>query len=383
MRMGRIFKLIILFVFFSGIINLSYAESIYRNSGTLYEQNRGAAEIIRYNVYEYICDCLGKDVLEGVINENNSDLSFRIFYNPDGNLNKIMTNNMRVSFFSGKEWESIFDYLHELPPLPLPNCLTYINLYPYAIYTKDTITNSAHQSIIDFSKMIYSVALCPKETRANTELNTDTIKPFDIIEREIYDYEPYYRTEHPDSLFGLMRWEEVKRRYHDALKSGEFKEKPRIWGQIYDCEFDNERYIWEKIPIKNYSVNIQVPIDSKITIATDSLSAMVDFPDSTYVNIQYTKGDEWTKLYETETNPRQRQIYSSVITEKYLLSSGEFELDGKMIYWQRIRYRYGVTVTLYTYAKDNLTKYYSTVIAPITVVLRPKFKTIYLNDDGY
>ena len=383
MRMGRIFKLIILFVFFSGIINISNAESIYRNSGTLYEQNRGAAEIIGYNVYDYICDCLGKDALEGVINENNSCLSFRIFYNPDGNLNKIMTNNMRVSFFSGKEWESIFDYLHDLPPLPLPNCLTYINLYPYAIYTKDTITNSAHQSIIDFSKMIYSVALCPKETRANTELNTDTIKPFDIIEREIYDYEPYYRTEHPDSLFGLIRWEEVKRRYYDALRSGEFKEKPRIWDQIYDCEFDDEGYNWEKIPIKNYSLNIQVPIDSKITIATDSLSAMVDFPDSTYVNIQYTKGDEWTKLYETETNPRKRQIYSSVVTEKHLLSSGEFKLDGKMIYWQRIRYRYGVTVTLYTSAKDNLTKYYSTVIAPITVVLRPKFKTIYLNDDGY
>ena len=137
-------------MFFSGIINISYAELIYRNSGTLYEQNRGAAEIIKYNVYEYICDCLGKDVLEDVINENNSCLFLRIFYNPDGNLNKIMTNNMRVSFFSGKEWESIFDYLHDLPPLPLPNCLTYINLYPYAIYTKDTIINSAHQSIIDF-----------------------------------------------------------------------------------------------------------------------------------------------------------------------------------------------------------------------------------------
>ena len=68
MRAGRIFKLIIIFVFFSGIINISNAELIYRNSGTLYEQNRGAAEIIGYNVYDYICDCLFKDVLEGVLN---------------------------------------------------------------------------------------------------------------------------------------------------------------------------------------------------------------------------------------------------------------------------------------------------------------------------
>lgn len=383
MRAGRIFKLIILSLSFIGIAYYSYAKSIYHN--TLYEPNMGAWKILDYNIYEYIRDCLGKDNMEKAINENNSCLSIRIFYNPDGNLNKIMTNNinMRTSFFTEEEWESIFDYLHNLPPMPLPNCYTYINLYPYEIYTKDTIIDMAHQSIIDFSRMFYSVAICPDITHTNTGLTADSIKPFDIIERQQYNYKPFYRTEHPDSLFGLMRWEEVKRRYHDALESGEFKEKPRIRDLIYDGDYDCEGYKWEKIPVRNLSVNMRVPIGSKISVATDTLSASISFPDSTFVDIQYTKGQPWTKLYDGETNPRKRHIYNSSVTDNYLLSSGEFICDGKTTYWQRIRYRYGLTVTLYTADKANLEKYYPPVIATITPVLRPKSKTIYFKDDGY
>ena len=371
----RILSLIILFIY------IALGEKTY--AASMYESNGAAWANFNDNIIEHISDCLGKDKLKSIVNENKPRLSMRIFFDLDGKLNNIQTKRMQTTYFADNEWESIFDYISKLPQLPLPNCYTYLYFDSGNVFHKEEAIGMSYNSLIKLGKIFFNVGWNLVEESENSKQYVDSVKPFDILEKKLYNYKSFYRTEHPDSLFGLMRWEEVKRRYHDALKSGEYKEKPRIWDLIYDCEFDDEGYNWEKIPIKNYSVNIQVPIDSKITIATDSLSAMVDFPDSTYVNIQYTKGDEWTKLYETETNPRKRQIYSSVVTEKYLLSSGEFELNGKMIYWQRIRYRYGVTVTLYTSAKDNLTKYYSTVIAPITVVLRPKFKTIYLNDDGY
>lgn len=372
---------LITMIFITGIRYDAYSQSIYSN--TLYDINPQAQTIIRYNVYEYIRDCLGRDTLEKAVNENNSCLFIRIFYNPDGELNSIHTRRMENPYFTEAEWESIFDYFHDLPPLPLPNCYTYINLYPYGIYTKDTITDMAHQSIIDFSKMFHAVALCPKVKSDSSGQYTDSITPFDAIERKQYKYKPFYRTEHPDSLFGLMRWEEVKRRYHDALESGEFKEKPRIRDLIYDGDYDSEGYKWEKIPVRNFSVNMRVPSGSKISVATDTLSASISFPDLTSVDIKYTKDEPWTKLYDGETNPRKRHIYNSTVTDNYLLSSGEFICDGKTMYWQRIRYRYGLTVTLYTSKKSNLEKYYSPVIATITAVLRPKFKTIYLKDDGY
>ncbi len=350
---------------------------------TLYEPNRSATEIINYNVYEYISDCLGRDILEKAVNESGSCFHARIFYDPDGEINSIQTRKMQNLYFTPTEWEVIFDYLHDLPPLPLPNCFTYLNLGPGEIYTKDTIVDIAHQSLIDYTCMFFPIVWSPDIKECNTTLAVDSIKQFDVIEGNQYQYKPFYRTEHPDSLFGLMRWEEVKRRYHDALESGGYEQTPLVRDQIYDGDFDAKGYTWEKIPIKNLSVNIQVPVDSETTLSPDTLSASVTFPDSTYIDIRYTKDMPWTELYDGEKSPRKRQIYKNIVTEKYILSSGEFVRNGKTTYWERIRYRYGLTVTLYTSKESNLEKYYSPVIATITTVLRPKFKTIYLKDDGY
>jgi hypothetical protein len=380
-------KISILFLIFYIFIERSdaYSRTYYP---ILYEQNGGAWEIINYNAYEYIRDCLGAEGLEKVVNENNSDLYMKLYYNLDGGLNSFQLTRFNYEYFTNayfteKEWETIFDYIHTLPPLPLPNCYTYIFLGPDEFYTKNEIIDLSHQSLIDFTGMSIGITWRLDSGCKKMGLPTDSVKSFNLLEGQQYQYKPFYRTEHPDSLFGLMRWEEVKRRYHDALESGEFKEKPRIRDQIYDGDYDAKGYMWKKIPVKNFSVNVQVPVDSKTALAADTLSASVVFPDSTYLDIRYTKGMPWTELYDGEDNPRKRHVYKNIVTEKYILSSGEFVRDGKTTYWERIRYRYGLTVTLYTSKKSNLEKYYSPIIATITAVLRPKFKTIYLKDDGY
>lgn len=380
-------KISILFLIFYIFIERSdaYSRTYYP---ILYEQNGGAWEIINYNAYEYIRDCLGAEGLEKVVNENNSDLYMKLYYNLDGGLNSFQLTRFYYEYFTNayfteKEWETIFDYIHTLPPLPLPNCYTYIFLGPDEFYTKNEIIDLSHQSLIDFTGMSIGITWRLDSGCKKMGLPTDSVKSFNLLEGQQYQYKPFYRTEHPDSLFGLMRWEEVKRRYHDALESGEFKEKPRIRDQIYDGDYDAKGYMWKKIPVKNFSVNVQVPVDSKTALAADTLSASVVFPDSTYLDIRYTKGMPWTELYDGEDNPRKRHVYKNIVTEKYILSSGEFVRDGKTTYWERIRYRYGLTVTLYTSKKSNLEKYYSPIIATITAVLRPKFKTIYLKDDGY
>lgn len=79
-------KISILFLIFYIFIERSdaYSRTYYP---ILYEQNGGAWEIINYNAYEYIRDCLGAEGLEKVVNENNSDLYMKLYYNLDGGLN--------------------------------------------------------------------------------------------------------------------------------------------------------------------------------------------------------------------------------------------------------------------------------------------------------
>lgn len=183
-----------------------------------------------------------------------------------------------------------------------------------------------------------------------------------------------------DSIFGNMKWEEVKYRHNKAVELGTFKIQKAPTEIIEASDYKQEGYCWEKIPIKNYNINIQVPIGSKIKIANDTLSANITFPDSTYISIQYTKGLSGLKLTENETNPRQRRVSRIRVTKKMVSSWGEFEHDGKDVYWQRERYRYGVTLTLYASSWNKFSKYYKPIFGTLTIVMRPKYKTIYLKD---
>lgn len=184
-----------------------------------------------------------------------------------------------------------------------------------------------------------------------------------------------------DSLVGKMQWRELKQRcIESSQNSNKWKRRHNINEQDknkYNANF--EKLEWVRIPIKNYNIDLQIPKYSKISFKSDSLSALIQFPHSSWLTIQYTKGDGETKLYDNETDFRNRSICSNIITKQYILSKGKFEENGITTFWGRIRFRYGITVTLYSSKESLIDKYEETVFTPISIELRPKYKTIYLD----
>lgn len=130
-----------------------------------------------------------------------------------------------------------------------------------------------------------------------------------------------------DSLVGKMQWRELKQRcIESSQNSNKWKRRHNINEQDknkYNANF--EKLEWVRIPIKNYNIDLQIPKYSKISFKSDSLSALIQFPHSSWLTIQYTKGDGETKLYDNETDFRNRSVCSNIITKQYILSKGKFK----------------------------------------------------------
>lgn len=344
-----------------------------------YRKNPPADYIISDYIFELIEDCLGKEKFSEILNEEKGRWLY-FSYSLNGSLENIGTgyifNNYQKAYFLEEEWERIFDYFHDLPPFPIANPVSYTHKEKkyHNLDIEQTINRLGNNNKIGFRcswqfRGNYNNHSCPKNKLF-----------YDWFEKNLYNYDFSIRGENPDSLFGKMHWSELGAQYYDKYNSGKLKPDTveHLWSK--GNHFKQTGYYWEKIPIKNYTVNLQIPLDSKITIAPDTLSATVNFPDSTYVLIQYTKGLPYTKLWNNEGSPRKRLIDSLDVNSIYILSRGYFVLNGNYIYWIRIRYRYGITITIYSKHINWIDNYYKTVIIPATIVLRPKFKNIYLND---
>lgn len=356
------------------------------NQTNAYYTRALAADFITSDyIFELIEDCLGEEKFKQILNEEKGRGLF-LSYDLNGELALIGTGVIigidQKAYFLENEWEQIFDYIHDLPPLPLPNPMKYDydeHKY-YYIDIPNTVTECINHSIGSFD--------CEWRFRGNfNDYSCPKDQPYsDWFKKNLYTYDFSIRGENPDSLFGKMHWEQLRCGYFDKLNSENMKPKPPRIIRIMAELFKHPGFSWKKIPIKNYTVNLQVPYGSKVKIAPDTLSATVDFPDSTWVVIQYTKGLPYTKIWELEENPRKRIIEEISVDDKSLLSSGHYIDNEEGVQWDRIRFRYGITITMYSKYKHWNIKYWNhdhyreTVLIPATVVLRPKFKNIYLKD---
>lgn len=325
--------------------------------------NFHAEDIISDNIFELIEDCLGKEKFIDILNaEKGRRLYFS--YDLNGDLENITTGIIfgyfQKAYFLEEEWEQIFEYFHDLPPFPLSNPVNYLT--EEKKYYDRIVDQNGYTFMCDCT---YGVGgtVCPKDEQF-----------YDWFQKNLYNYNFNIDGENPYSLFGRVHWYELRARYYDKYNSEGIRPTGPKYNWITGDHFKKYGYNWEKIPIKNYNVNIQVPKGSRVAIAPDTLSAKIDINNSTYISIQYTKGMPYTKIWDGETNPRERVIESTTVTSKYVLSSGRYE----NIDWIRMRYRYGITVTLYT-KETRLTEFSKAIIMPITIVMRPRYKTIYLN----
>lgn len=346
-----------------------------------YWVNLPAKHILSDYMFELLEDCIGKEKFKEILNEEKGYNMF-LSYNLNGELENIGTgkifNDYQKSYFLEMEWEQIFDYFHNLPPFPISNPIDYDwdKKLNYNLDTKQSINKIAKANGRTFE--------------VNWEYGSDggilrtkgypQNEPFyNWYKNSLYKYDFSIRNENPDSLFGKIGWEKLRSIYSYKYNVG--KIKPSLPKDITFNElFKQLKYSWVKIPIKNYTVNLQVPIGSKIKIDPDTLSATVNFPDSTYVIIQYTKDLPYTKLWDGEVHPRKRLIDEIEINSRYLLSRGAFVANGNRFIWERIRYRYGVTITIYSKSFYWNLDYSKMVIIPATIVMRPKYKNIYLKD---
>ncbi len=372
--MKKFFLLAILFLL---TINLADARYFKNNTASSYNTDY---------IFELLEECLGRQLFKEIVNTNSYGCTFSLDYKLDGSLDRIMTGKalfFNYSFFTEGEWEKIFDFFNDLPPIPLPAPYKYGERIGTKLYVDyDSIVKRTYNIILNYG-VFCQAGECPKQSGVvPPQLQWPKhISHFDWVEMHLYSDS----SEISDPLFGVLSWKKLKPLYYEKINSKDYKPMCKLFDTIeFDTinasDFKREGYCWEKIPIKNYNVDIQVPIGSKIEIANDTLATNVTFPDSTFMSIQYTKGMPGAKLTNDETNPRRRKIEETTVTDKFVSSAGNFDHEGKTVYWRRMRYRYGITVTLYTSSKKKLDEYYKPVFSTLTTVLRPKYKTIYLKD---
>lgn len=329
-----------------------------------------------YNFFEYVKECFDKNKLQQIIQENhNNSCSFRVIYDLEGTLKSFFRDTPFEQYFTEEEWETLFDYFYQLPPLPLNNV-------PKKILIEDDKYATDLNSILDYVyKFLIRTSFNPVIIGWSMA-EPDSISTLTCEEEMLNNPNFAKRFGGIPAVYGNTNWVEMKRRYYQAVKDGEFKQKSQMkyWEPIFNAQMDKEGYYWDKIPINNYSVNLQLPIGARVVNAPDTLSSLIYLPDSCRLSIQYSKGSDGLKLFDGENNQRNRRILSLLVKDRYMLLWGKFEQHGKTTYWLRIRYRYGITMTLYTTNLNILEQYFKTIIAPVTIVLRPKFKNIYLND---
>lgn len=331
-------------------------------------------------IFELVSDCLGEENFREVVNDNPLKL-VDLSYDMNGNLER-MGSGRRIhgyewSGFLDSEWEQMFDYFDNLPPMPLPN-------------PSKNDRDRDVESVMNGIKRVKGISFDGSWRtlwKYRDEYYYKDNPDFDWLEDCHSSYDIKDSGENPDSIFGEIKWHEVRSLYSEAFNSGNLKPDNPGLKFLTPEDFKKDGYCWEKIPISKYTVNIQMPVGTTISIAPDSLSASCIFPDSTRVSIQYTKGEPYTKLWDGEKNPRKRLITEAIVTDKYVLTSGGFMENSEnkeVTFWGRIRYRYGVTITIYSSpTADNLNNFIDdekVVLQTATIVMRPKYKNIYLKD---
>ena len=348
---------------------------LFALNGYTYPHKLAAKWIASDYIFELISDCLGEEKIKEIVDSLPLfDDDIGLVYDLDGNLVEILTgyalSYYEWAYFLESEWEQIFDYFQDLPPMPLLNPSEYSHEEHkyFNLNTKNVINNLKSiyfESNWRFRGNFYD-SVCPKNK-----------PPYEWFKKNLYNYDFKIRDEHPDSLFGEMKWHEL--RAYNSGKLEKFKSE-----MISPEDFKKDGYSWKKIPINMYTVNIQMPTGTTIYIAPDSLSASCIFPDSTRISIQYTKGVQSTKLWDGEKDPRKRVSDGTRVTDKYVFSSGVFIDNNKETFWTRIRYRYGITITMYSSPikkpLNDYIDYQTIVLRTATIVMRPKYKNIYLKD---
>lgn len=347
-----------------------------------YETTMLGDDLNRYNFFEHVKDCFDENKLGQIIQENqNNDCRFEVIYDLEGTLKSFFLDSPYdrypdYQYFTEGEWETLFDYFYRLPPLPLPNP-------PNKMYFDVNDYYPNLDSVLSFVYKSLTQQISVNSVKVWWEMDeSDSIPKITKNEKKLNDPKYIERLGGLHSVYGKMNCVDVKRAYYKAVKDGIFKQKQqrRYWEPIFNANLNRRGYYWDKIPINNYSVNIQLPSWARVVNATDTLSSSIYLPDSCRLSIQYSKGSDGLKLFDGENNQRNRRILNLLVKERYMLLWGKFEQSGKTTYWLRIRYRYGITMTLYATNLNILEQYFKTIIAPVTIVLRPKFKNIYLND---
>lgn len=327
---------------------------------------------------ELMWDYMGKENFIQIPDSLYSKSYLNFNYNPDGELESINTDIIFCDevFFTESEMEHIFDYFKTLPPFELPNQFgkIYDHLQRKWI-SKDTINNNYYNHII---KDGYNIrCFLPSKEKENAMHGLVNVL------QGSGDSEIYYIPDdiNVDSLFGELNWTEVRNRYLKFDKEIYKKRFQRKNNTIYppDYELNKDYYTWKKIPINNYNVNIQIPDSSRIKIAKDSLSATICMPDSSFLYLNYSRGITDTPLLNENTSPRSRIVSEITVFDKYLISKYDYDPGIYDYYWSRIRFRFGITATLYTRDKETLEEYEKYILYSIFIVLRPKYKTIYLD----
>lgn len=347
-----------------------------------YETTMLGDDLNNYNFFEHVKECFDKNKLRQIIQENrNKVCCFDVIYDLEGTLKSFFLDSPYdrypdYQYFTEGEWETLFDYFYRLPPLPLPNP-------PEKMYFDINDYYPNLDSVLSFVYKSQPRQISFNAVRIWWEMNEyDSISNITKNEKNLNDPKYIERWGGLHSVYGNMNWVDMKCAYYQAVKNGEFKQKQRMkyWEPIFNAKLNKKGYYWDKIPINNYSVNLQLPIGAKVFNAPDTLSSLIYLPDSCRLSIQYSKGSDGLKLFEGENNQRNRRILNFLVKDRYMLLWGKFEQSGKITYWQRIRYRYGVTITLYATNMRILEQYFEDIIASITIVLRPKYKNIYLKD---
>lgn len=342
--------------------------------------NGDAQLLVRKNNFEFLFECIGKQTLLDILKDNGETPDIRLIYNLDGELEKILLNGYltRAMCFNSSEWEKIYNYFSELPPTEIPNQQSKLwDNERRKWISRDTLENNYYEEIINSGHYFDFISSLKKDASVEELINSR-----DFVLKNIRELlYKHLSINNQDPLFKTNPWVELKRKIQIKGNIGSNinnnKNKERNPNNLMNYSASN--YYWEKIPINNLNVNIQVPNNSKTKISRDSLSAFILLPNDYYISIQYTKNKPETKLYLGETNFRKRLVDKLIVDKNKIISWGNFTQFGEEYYWLRYRFRYGVTITLYGKNESMIENYQDLIFNTITIVRRPSFNGVYLN----
>lgn len=192
-------------------------------------------------IFELIRDCLGKENFREIVDQHYST-SLYFFYDMNGDLKKITTGQIFDVFlyaqFLESEWEQMFDYIKNLPPMPLPN--------PSKYYYDGDVESVMNK--INRNKGISFDGSWRNYWRYGGVEYSKEESYFEWLENSHSSYDIKDSGENPDSIFGEINWHDVRSQYFEALNSGNLKPNIPKFNMITPEDFKKEGYCWEKSP---------------------------------------------------------------------------------------------------------------------------------------